>query len=57
MIVFSAARGKRVQVFDALGHLVASKHVDASGNANIALEKAGTYIVRVDGLVQSVVLK
>ena len=57
MIVLSAARGKRVQVFDALGHLVASKHVDASGNANIALEKAGTYIVRVDGLVQSVVLK
>ena len=57
MIVLSAARGKRVQVFDALGHLVASKHVDASGNANIALEKAGTYIVRVDGLVQSVILK
>ena len=56
-IVLLASRGERVQVFDALGHLVASKHVNAAGDASIALEKAGTYIVRVDGLDQIVVLK
>jgi hypothetical protein len=56
-ITLFASKGRVVNVFDALGHLVVSKNVSANGETNVTLQESGAYIVRVDGLSQRVVLK
>ena len=56
-ITLHASNGRKVQVFDALGHHVMSKAVPANGETSVTLQESGAYIVRVDGMSQRVVLK
>lgn len=56
-LTFSNTQGGTVQIFDALGHLVASKPLSATGVTNLTLQTPGNYIVRVNGDSKMVNLK
>ena len=55
-IALSNTQGGNVRIFDSLGHLVAMKSL-AGTTTNITLQTPGNYIVRVNGISQSVTLK
>lgn len=56
-LTLSNTQGGTVQIFDALGHLVASKPLSATGVTNLTLQTPGNYIVRVNGDSKMVNLK
>lgn len=56
-LTLSNIQGGTVQIFDALGHLVASKPLSATGVTNLTLQTPGNYIVRVNGDSKMVNLK
>ena len=55
-LTLSNTQGGVVRIFDALGHLVAAKSI-ASATTSITLQTPGNYIVRVNGMSRSVILK
>lgn len=56
-LTLSNTQGGTAQIFDALGHLVASKPLSATGVTNLTLQTPGNYIVRVNGDSKMVNLK
>ena len=56
-IALSNTQGGNVRIFDALGHLVVSKPLSATGTTAITMQTPGSYIVRVNGLSDVVTLK
>ena len=50
-------QGGNVRIFDALGHLVVSKPLSATGMTAITMQTSGSYIIRVNGMSQKVLLK
>ena len=56
-VMLSSTQGGNVRIFDALGHLVASKPLSATGVTNLTLQTPGNYIVRVNGDSKMVNLK
>ena len=56
-IALSNTQGGNVRIFDALGHLVVSKPLSATGTTAITMQTPGSYIVRVNGMSQKVLLK
>ena len=55
-LTLSNTQGGVVRIFDALGHMVAAKSI-ASATTSITLQTPGNYIVRVNGMSRSVILK
>jgi endoglucanase len=55
-LTLTNTQGGVVRIFDALGHLVAAKPL-AGTTTSITLQTPGNYIVRVNGMSQSVTLK
>lgn len=55
-LTLSNTQGGVVRIFDALGHMVAAKPI-ATATTSITLQTPGNYIVRVNGMSQSVTLK
>lgn len=55
-LMLTNVQGGVVRIFDSLGHLVAMKSL-AGTTTNITLQTPGNYIVRVNGISQSVTLK
>lgn len=55
-VTLSNAQGGVVRIFDALGHLVASKPL-AGATTSITLQTPGNYIVRVNGTSRMATLK
>ena len=56
-IALSNTQGGNVRIFDALGHLVVSKPLSATGMTAITMQTSGSYIIRVNGMSQKVLLK
>lgn len=56
-LTLSNMQGGKVRIFDALGHLVASKPLSAMGTTAITMQTPGGYIVRVNGMSEAVNLK
>ena len=56
-LTLSNMQGGKVRIFDALGHLVASKPLSAMGTTAITMQTPGSYIVRVNGMSEAVNLK
>jgi hypothetical protein len=56
-ITLSNTQGGSVRIFDALGHLVLSKPLSATGTTAITMQTPGSYIVRVNGKSEVVILK
>lgn len=56
-LTLSNMQGGKVRIFDALGHLVASKPLSAMGTTAITMQTPGRYIVRVNGMSEAVNLK
>lgn len=56
-LTLSNTQGGTAQIFDVLGHLVASKPLSATGVTNLTLQTPGNYIVRVNGDSKMVNLK
>ena len=56
-LTLSNMQGGKVRIFDALGHLVASKPLSALGPTAITMQTPGRYIVRVNGMSEAVNLK
>lgn len=55
-LTLSNTQGGVVRIFDSLGHLVTAKSL-ADATTSITLQTPGNYIVRVNGMSQSVTLK
>ena len=55
-LTLSNTQGGVVRIFDALGHMVTAKPL-ASATTSITLQTPGNYIVRVNGISRSVILK
>lgn len=56
-IALSNTQGGNVRIFDALGHLVVSKPLSATGMTAITMQTSGSYIVRANGACQMVMLR
>ena len=56
-ITLSNTQGGNVRIFDALGHLVVSKPLSATGTTAITMQTSGSYIIRVNGACQMVMLR
>ena len=56
-LTLSNTQGGVVRIFDALGHLVASKPLSVMGTIAITMQTPGSYIVRVNGMSEAVNLK
>ena len=56
-VTLSNTQGGSVRIFDALGHLVSTKPLSATGTTAITMQTPGNYIVRVNGSSQSVTLR
>ena len=56
-LTLSNMQGGKVRIFDALGHLVASKPLSAMGTTAITMQTPGRYIVRLNGASEVVTLK
>ena len=56
-VTLSNTQGGSVRIFDALGHLVSTKPLSATGTTAITMQTPGNYIVRVNGISRSVTLK
>lgn len=56
-VTLSNTQGGSVRIFDALGHLVSTKPLSATGTTAITMQTPGNYIVRVNGMSEVVILK
>lgn len=53
-VTLSNTQGGNVRIFDALGHLVATKPLSATGTTSVILQTSGNYIVRINECSQMV---
>ena len=56
-VTLSNTQGGSVRIFDALGHLVSTKPLSATGTTAITMQTPGSYIVRVNGSSQALSLR